>query len=263
MNSLLQNKSILIAGGTTGLGLAAAQACSRAGASVTLLSRSEDNCRQASNSLAGPSSWLAADACEPGVAEQAIQKAIDEFGCLDGLCHVAGGSGRSAGDGPLHELTDDGWQFTLRWNLDSVFRSNRAATQYWLEHERPGSVVNIGSVLANRPAPEFFATHAYATAKAGLLGLSQSAAAKYAPAHIRFNVVAPALVVTPLSKRACGDPSIMRYVDARQPMGGLTQPDDVSGAIVFLLSDQARAVTGQELKVDAGWSVSDAFPSTE
>ena len=127
-----------------------------------------------------------------------------------------------------------------------------------------GSIVNMGSVLADRPAPRFFATHAYAAAKAGIVGLTQSAASYYAPQGIRLNVLAPALVETPMSQRACGDEQIMQYVRNRQPLTqGVGQADDFRGAVVFLLSAQSQAMTGQVLRVDGGWSVSDATPPAE
>ena len=91
---------------------------------------------------------------------------------FDALYHVAGGSGRAFGDGPLHEITDAGWDETLRFNLTSVFHSNRAATARFLEQQTGGSILNLGSVLGSSPSPRYFATHAYAAAKAAIVGLT-------------------------------------------------------------------------------------------
>src|SRR5207249_5239487 len=104
----------------------------------------------------------------------------------------AGGSGRKHGDGPLHELTDDGWRATLDLNLTSLMLSNRAAVRQFLSQRTGGAILNMGSVLGWSPSPRHFATHAYAAAKAAVIGFSKSIAAHYAPQDIRVNVIAPA-----------------------------------------------------------------------
>ena len=118
-------------------------------------------------------------------------RAVAEFGRLDGLYHVAGGSGRSQGDGPLHLCTDTGWKYTQQLNLDSLFFANRAAVQQFLRQGQGGSVLNMTSVLGFAPAPRHFGTLAYATTKAAAIGLTVAAAAYYAPQNIRFNALAP------------------------------------------------------------------------
>src|SRR5262249_11532911 len=145
---------------------------------------------------------FAGDAADPATAERAVKLAVAEFGSLDALYHVAGGSGRGHGDGPLHQATDEGWDFTLRQDLSSVFHSNRVALRQFLSQERGGAILNMSSVLAWSPSPEHFASHAYAAAKAAVIGLSKAAASYYAPHNIRVNVLAPALVETPMSQRA-------------------------------------------------------------
>src|SRR5262249_29692752 len=145
---------------------------------------------------------VAGDAAVRETAEKAIALAVAEFGRLDGLYHVAGGSGRRFGDGPLDAISDEGWSQTLHWNLDSLFHSNRAAARQFLQQDSGGSVLNMGSVLADSPSPRFFTTHAYATSKAAAIGLTTAAAAYYAPLGIRFNLLAPGLVETPMSLRA-------------------------------------------------------------
>jgi NAD(P)-dependent dehydrogenase (short-subunit alcohol dehydrogenase family) len=115
----------------------------------------------------------------------------------------------------------------------------------------------MGSVLGFSPSPHYFATHTYAAAKAAIAGLTQSAAAYYAPHNIRFNVIAPGLVQTPMAQRAANDPAIMQFVRSKQPLDGgrIADPSDLDAAVVFLLSDQSKFVTGQVLCVDGGWCV--------
>jgi NAD(P)-dependent dehydrogenase (short-subunit alcohol dehydrogenase family) len=177
--------------------------------------------------------------------------------------HVAGGSGRRFGDGPLDAITDEGWRATIDLNLTSLFNTCRAATRYFVGQKRGGSILTMTSVLAFAPAPAHFATHAYAASKAGAIGLTTTCAAYYAPYGIRFNAIAPALVSTPGAQRAVQDPQIAAYVEARQPLDGgrIGRPEDIDGAVVYLLSNESRFVTGQVLAIDGGWSVSDAWSS--
>lgn len=255
----LHEKVIVIIGGTGGLGRAAVLACLRQGARVLATGRDESRAAALGHELGPQARGIPLDATDPASADRAIAEAVRTFGRVDGLYHVAGGSGRKAGDGPLHELSDDGWEFTLRWNLTSVMYSNRAAIRHWLASGHPGSIVNCGSVLGYSPSPRFFATHAYAAAKAGLIGLTRSAAATYAGNGIRLNVLATALVATPMSARAQANPAIMDFIASKQPLDGgrIGQPEDLDGAAVWLLSDESRFVTGQCLAVDGGWDVSE------
>src|SRR5204863_3250350 len=105
---------------------------------------------------------IAGDAIDPKTAVKAIQTASKTFGGFHGLYHVAGGSGRKKGDGPLHEITDQGWEYTLNLNLTSLFYSNRAAARQFLHQKSGGSILNMSSVLGWSPSPKFFSTHAYA-----------------------------------------------------------------------------------------------------
>jgi NAD(P)-dependent dehydrogenase (short-subunit alcohol dehydrogenase family) len=104
-----------------------------------------------------------------------------------------------------------------------------------------------------------FATHAYAAIKGAEISLAVSMAAYYAPHGIRVNIVAPGLVDTPMAARAAGDPGIVSFAERKQPLvGGLLQPEDLSPLATFLMADESRAVTGQTIAVDGGWSVTDA-----
>jgi len=255
----LQNKSIVIIGGTSGLGFSAARAFLAAGARVVIVGRDPAKVEAAEKELGRNVLGLAADATNPKTATAAVNVAVGNFQKLDGLYHVAGGSGRRQGDGPLHELSDEGWQHTLQENLSSMMYSNRAALQQFLKQGTGGSVLNMGSVLGFSPSPQFFATHAYATAKAAIIGMTQAAAAYYAPARIRLNVVAPGLVATPMSQRAQSDAEILGFIATKQPLDGgrIGHPSDLDAAAVYFLSDEAKFVTGQVLAVDGGWCVSE------
>ena len=262
-SNALANKSIVIIGGTSGLGLSAANACAAAGAQLVIVGRDDEHAQPARTTLGNAARVLVGDAMSPQTSDGAISTALKEFGRFDGLYHVAGGSGRSAGDGPLDQISDEGWEFTQKLNLNSLFYSNRAAARQFLKQRTPGSVLNIGSVLGFSPSPKYFATHSYAAAKAAIIGLTKSAAAYYAPLGIRFNVIAPALVQTPMAHRAVNDPAIMSFIKAKQRLDGgrIGQCSDLDAAVVFFLSDESKFVTGQVLAIDGGWSVSDGQTS--
>jgi NAD(P)-dependent dehydrogenase (short-subunit alcohol dehydrogenase family) len=253
---------IVVMGGTTGLGLSAARALVAHGARVVVCSRSQTNVDAALAELGPQAAGWAGDASLPDTAECAIALAVQRFGRLDGLYHVAGGSGRSHGDGALHEMTDDGLRYTLDLNLASLMLSNRAAVRQFLAQGGGGAILNMGSVLGWSPSPEFFASHAYAAAKAGILGFSRSIASYYAPQNIRVNVIAPALVETPMSRRAVGNEAVLDFIAQKQPLEGgrVGLPEDCDGAALFLLSRAARFITGQVIAVDGGWTVSEGRP---
>ena len=255
----LSGKSLVVIGGTTGLGLSAARAFVEAGARVIVVGRNEESCAAARVVLGKAAVVLGAEACDPATAPRAIDEAVRAFGGFDGLYHVAGGSGRGAGDGPLHELTDEGWRATFDLNLTSLMLSNRAAVRRFLAQRSGGSILNMSSVLAFSPSPEHFATHAYAAAKAAAIGFSKSIAAYYAPQNIRVNVLAPALVETPMARRAATDETIRAFIKTKQPLDGgrIGQPADLDAAAVYFMSDGARFATGQVLAIDGGWCVSE------
>ena len=129
----------------------------------------------------------------------------------------------------------------------------------FLKQRTGGTVLNCGSVLGFSPSPKFFSTHAYTTAKAAIIGLTQAAAAHYAGNNIRFNVLAPGLVATPMSRRAQENGAIMQFIRTKQPLDGgrIGLPSDLDAAVVFFMSDESKFVTGQVLAVDGGWSVSE------
>lgn len=255
----LAEKVVVVIGGTSGLGLSAARAMVREGAKVVVVGRSASQAKIAQEKLGSEGCVLKADAARPQTARKAIQCAIQNFGGCHGLYHVAGGSGRKEGDGPLHQISDKGWKFTLGWNLDSVFYSNRAAIEHFLEEGSGGAILNMTSVLGFSPSPKYFSTHAYSTAKAAIIGLTRTSAAHYAGENIRINAIAPALVETPMSERARQDAQIMKFIASKQPLDGgrISHAGDLDAAVVYFLSDAARFVTGQVLAVDGGWSLTD------
>jgi NAD(P)-dependent dehydrogenase (short-subunit alcohol dehydrogenase family) len=243
----LQNKRCLIVGGTSGIGLAAARRFQEEGAALVVAGLAPP---------LDPIPFADCDATDPGQVEQLFARVVQVLGGLDVLYHVAGGSGRRHGDGPLHECSDAGWQATLDLNLTSTFLTNRAAVRHFLTLRQPGVILNMASVLPLSPSPRFFDTCAYTAAKGGVVALSRLAAARYAADGIRVNVLAPGLIDTPMAQRAVQDPSVRAYLQGKQPLApGPGRPEDCGAAAVFLCSDEARLLTGVVLPIDGGWRV--------
>ena len=257
--SLLKNKNIVIIGGTTGIGLSAANAFMKNGANIVVVGRNTESVTEAKKILGSNAEAISSDAANADTAINAINSCIKKFGSFDGLYHVAGGSGRKMGDGPLHELTLEGWNKTMELNLTSLMLSNQAAVKKFLELKKGGTILNMGSVLGYSPSPHFFSTHAYAAAKAAIIGFSKSVAAYYAKDNIRVNVIAPALVETPMAKRAANDEEIVEFIKTKQPLDGgrIGQSEDLDGLAIYFMSEQSKFTTGQIVAVDGGWTISD------
>ena len=264
-------RTILVTG-STGMAASAARAIAREGGRVFVVSRTAAHLETLAGAIGaddevrtvgGRCAWHVTDLREEPEVEAAFDACLAAFGRVDGVYGVAGISGRRYGDGPLHEATLEGWRTVLAANATSQFLVTRAAVRRMLV-QAPGSVGQRGAILlmssalASHPAPEFFATHAYAASKGAIEALARTLAAYYAPHGIRVNAIAPALIATPMSRRAQDDPEILAYLARKQPLaGGPIDADAVTPMALHLLSDDARMITGQVIAVDGGWSVSE------
>jgi NAD(P)-dependent dehydrogenase (short-subunit alcohol dehydrogenase family) len=245
--------------GSTGIAAAAAEALADEGAQVFVVSRTAEHAQQLAEQIGA--AWTAADLTKEDEVASVVADCVGRFGRIDCLYNVAGISARRFGDGPLHELTLDGWRAALEVNATSQFLVCRATVRQMLNQEvhsngQRGVILNMSSVLARSPVARHFSTHGYAASKGAIEAFSRAMAAFYAAHGIRVNVIAPALVATPMSERAQGDAEVMEFVAARQPLAsGALQPTDLVGTALFLLSNDSCMVTGQVVAVDGGWSV--------
>ena len=259
MSGRLANKVCLITG-STGIGAATARLAASEGASVFVVSRDRESLSALAEEIG--CDYHVADLTRAGEVARAIESCIARYNRIDALFNVAGISGRKFGDGPIHECADEGWDVTIETNLKSMFLVCRAVVRQMLdqpvgENGLRGAILNMSSALALAPEPKFFATHAYATSKSAIIGLTEAMAAYYAPSGIRVNAIAPALTRTPMSARAQKNPDLLEFIRTKQPLSEeLIEAEDVARAAIFLLSDDARNITGEVLSVDAGWHVS-------
>jgi NAD(P)-dependent dehydrogenase (short-subunit alcohol dehydrogenase family) len=202
-----------------------------------------------------------AELTDEAAVDAAVGACIEQLGRIDCVYNVVGISGRRFGDGPAHEATLDGWRTVMDANATSTFLVCRAAIRQMLAQDvradgRRGAILNMSSVLARHPSPEHFGTHAYAASKGAIEAFSRALAATYAQDGIRVNVIAPALVATPMSQRAQSDPEILEYIARKQTLAARPMdPDDLVGTGIWLLRDESRMVTGQVIDVDAGWGL--------
>jgi NAD(P)-dependent dehydrogenase (short-subunit alcohol dehydrogenase family) len=255
--------------GSTGIAAASAERFAREGAAVFVTSRTEAHCGELAERLqaaGGSVAWRAADLTDQAAVEAVVGECVERFGRIDGLFSVAGGSGRRFGDGPIDRLDGEAWEATLALNLRTQALVCRSVVAQMLVQEpnssgTRGSILLMGTVTATDPVPELFGTHAYAASKGAITALMTSMAATYAKDGIRVNVVAPSLTRTPMATRAASDERILAFARHKQPLAGeMLDPAEVANAAVFFLSDESRAVTGQVLKVDGGWSVVSVGP---
>lgn len=261
---MVQSRVYLITG-STGIAAATAKLAVQAGIKLFFTSRTAENCQRLADelqALEGDCAFLPAELTDPAAVDAVVQACVARYGRIDALFNVAGISGRRFGDGPLHECTVEGWDVTLDTNVKSQFLMCRAVLNQLLaqpirDDGSRGAILNMASVLGFSPEAKHFATHAYAASKGAIIGLSKSMAAYYAPHKIRVNVIAPALIRTPMSARAQQNPVILDYMKVKQPLAAdLIEAEEVANAALFLLGDQARYITGDVLTVDAGWTVS-------
>ncbi len=234
-----EQTNIAIIGATGGIGSALARRLKAAGASLLLLGRNPTRLSALGDELASP--WLAVDAARVTDLEQALSS--PRHAPLSGLVNCAG----SLLLKPAHLTSEDEWQQTLEANLTTAFATVRAGAKAMMS--TGGSIV-LCSTAAARTG---LANHeAIAAAKAGVIGLTLSAAATYAPRGLRINCVAPGLVDTPLAARIVSNEAALKSSTAMHALGRIGRPEDVASALAWLLDPANAWVTGQILGVDGG-----------
>jgi NAD(P)-dependent dehydrogenase (short-subunit alcohol dehydrogenase family) len=229
----------LVVGATGGIGAATARALAGRGASLALGARDGERLDVLADELGALA--LPVDATDFDAVGATVGRAKDAFGRLDGIVNCAG----SVFLKPAHATSADDWAATIGANLTTAFAVVRAGARALDD----GGVIVLVSSAAARVG---FANHeAIAAAKAGVVGLTLSAAATYASRGIRVNAVAPGMTRTPATERIVNGPGGEASC-SMHPLGRLGEPKDVASAITWLLDPAQSWVTGQVLGVDGG-----------
>lgn len=234
--------SYVIFAASSGIGSALARRLATTGAALTLTGRdSERTAALASELDATP---VVLDATDFDAVDRCVRDAADRSGRLDGVVNCAG----SLLLKPAHLTRAEEFAATIGASLTTAFAVTRAGARV-LGEGGGGSIALVSSAAARTG----LANHeAIAAAKAGVIGLTLSAAATYAPRNVRVNCVAPGLVRTPLTARITGSPAAEQASLSMHALGRLGEPDDIASALAWLLSPENAWVTGQVLGVDGG-----------
>jgi NAD(P)-dependent dehydrogenase (short-subunit alcohol dehydrogenase family) len=239
----------LVTGAGRGIGRGCALALVEAGASVTIVARSEPELEQVAGEAeerGGRAFAFAADVTEPDQVEAAVGAAAGH-GELS-ICVNAAGTNRT---GPTHTYDVADFDLVLAANLRATFLVCRAVGRRLLERSGAGRIVNISSQMG---AVGYPGRAAYCASKHAVNGLTKALAVEWAPHGIAVNAVAPTFVRTPLTEPMLADAAFRADVLRRLPIGRLGEVDEVTGAVVFLASPAASLITGQVLHVDGGWT---------
>jgi 3-oxoacyl-[acyl-carrier protein] reductase len=233
----LEGKTALVTGASRGIGRAIAEELARAGASVVVGYRSG---REEAEAVAGE---IGARAVQADVSSpEDAKRLVDDAGDVDILVNNAG----LTRDTVLPRMSDDDWRVVLQTNLDSVFYTCRAVTRPMMK-KRGGAIVNISSVVGVHGN---FGQTNYAASKAGIIGFTKSLARELGSRNVRANVVAPGYVKTRLTNELPDEATQLMMQNT--PLGRVAEPEEIAGAVRFLVSEEASFITGEVLLVDGG-----------
>jgi NAD(P)-dependent dehydrogenase (short-subunit alcohol dehydrogenase family) len=242
----LQNKTALITGGNSGIGLATAKLFVAEGAKVAITGRNQATLDAALAELGPNAIALQADATDIPATEKAVAAAAQAFGKIDILFANAGISGAT----PVGGTTLEAFEAVLKTNITGVFFTVQAAAP----HLSDGAAVILnGSVMSQMGAP---GSSAYAASKAGVRGMARVMATELASRGIRVNTVSPGATRTPIWDKSAPTDAAKAQLEKRLsgliPLGRLGEADEIAKVVLFLASDDASNVTGAEFFVDGG-----------
>lgn len=242
------NKSVIVTGGSKGVGLGIAQAFLQAGANVFVCGRHQPQHPVSVEDVHGEvrqAQFVAADVRDAEQSQALIDQVIAQCGQLDVLINNAGGSPPvAAADAPA-KLTEA----IIRLNLIAPMIFAQQAHQAMVSKDSGGSIINIASISGIRPSP---GTAAYGAAKAGLINVTRSLAQEWGGDKVRVNAIIAGMIKTEASHEHYGGETGIHLIEASLPMKRMAVPKDIADACLFLASDQASYISGSALEVYGG-----------
>jgi NAD(P)-dependent dehydrogenase (short-subunit alcohol dehydrogenase family) len=253
MSKRLEGKAALVTGGSRGIGAAIAEAFAREGARVIIVSRKADELDATAariNETVGDKRVFAraAHTGRPDVIGELFAWIDREHGTVDIAVNNAA---TNPYFGPLMNVEWAAWDKTFDLNLKGYFEVARQTAKRLLAANRPGSIVNVASVVGLRGFPM---QGVYAMSKAAVISMTQTLANELGRANIRVNAIAPGLVETRFASTLINNPETAKYMNDRSPLGRHAQPSEIAPLALFLASDEASFVTGQTYVIDGGFT---------
>lgn len=250
----LADRVAVVTGAASGLGRACALRLAEEGSKIVVADLSLEACTAVADeigSTGGQAAPCAVDVTDVAGIEAMVALAVDTFGGLDLAINAAGISMPST---TVDETTSESWDRTLAVNATGVFDCLRLEARQMLAQGRQGAIVNIASYAGLRV--QIPGVSPYAAAKHAVVGLTKAAARDLAPRGIRVNAVCPGHIRTPMMTGFFGaNPDAEAAIAARNPMGRISEPEEIAGVAVFLLSDDASFVTGEMVVADGGLTI--------
>lgn len=246
----LDGRAALVTGGSKGLGRSMALALAEAGADVAICSRNGFEATEAAAEIAQATGrkviGVACDVTDPASVRRLTQECEEEFGKVDILLNNAGINVRK----PTTELTEEDWDSVIDITVKGSFLCSQALLPGMIERKW-GRIVMLGSIMSY---VAIAGRSAYATAKAGVLGLTKALALEGAPHGVTVNCLCPGPFETPMNRVLMNDPVAYQSFLAKIPLGRWGQPEELGPAIVYLCSPASAFMTGTSLTIDGGWT---------
>ncbi|MFZ0450200.1 MAG: 3-oxoacyl-ACP reductase family protein [Desulfatiglandaceae bacterium] len=249
----LKDKTAIVTGASQGIGGAIALGLAEAGADIVVnYRRSSDAARNVARKiekLGRRALVVQSDVSRREEVKQLVESALEAFNKIDILVNNAG----IFIAGPIEEVTEEDWDRVMAVNLKAVFLCSQAVGKHLIARKSGGAIINVASISAHLPEIN---GGCYTPSKAGVIGLTKLLAIEWARYHIRVNAISPGPVMTPLQRKAYPDEKLMDARNRAVPLGRHGRPEEIAGAAVFLASDDAGYLTGEELTIDGGSKIS-------